>query len=60
MRFVISNDGRILTISIYDKDKKSWKVLNTFIFNIEKINGEQTLLFSVSKTSAISNITANF
>lgn len=60
MRFVISNDGRILTISIYDKDKKSWKTLNTFIFNIEKINGEQTLLFSVSKTSAISNITANF
>lgn len=60
IRFVISNDGRILTISIYDKDKKSWKTLNTFIFNIEKINGEQTLLFSVSKTSAISNITANF
>ena len=60
IRFVLSNDGRILTVSIYNNSKKSWETLSTFIFNIEKIKGEQTLLFSVSKTSAISNITANF
>lgn len=59
-RFVISNNGRIITFSVYNNDNKNWDVIKELVFDTEKINGKHHVVFSVNDTQAISNITANF
>lgn len=59
-RFVISNNGRIIAFSVYNKDSKQWDVIKELIFDTEKIDGKHHVVFSVSEPNAISNITANF
>lgn len=59
-RFVISNNGRIITFSVYNNNNKNWDVIKELVFDTEKINGKHHVVFSVNDTQAISNITANF
>ena len=59
-RFVISNGGRIISLSIYDKKSRVWKIVKTFIWDIEKITKEHRIVFSIDTPSKISNITSNF
>lgn len=59
-RFVISNNGRIITFSIYNKETQNWDNVRELIFDIEKIDEKHHIIFSVSNSDAISNITANF
>lgn len=60
-RCVISNNGRIISLSTYDSTNlKQWKIFKTIIVDIPKIIGEQTVLFSIANDNDIKNITANF
>jgi hypothetical protein len=59
-RFVISNNGRIISFSIYNTKTKNWDIVKSLIFDIAKLKGEYKLVFSVNDPSLISNITANF
>ena len=59
-RFVISNNGRMISFSIFNKEKLIWENVKSIICDIPKLNGEYRLVFSTDKPSSISNITANF
>lgn len=60
IRFVISNDGRMISFSQYDKESKTWKCIRNHIFDIPKLKGEYKIVFSTDKPQMISNITSNF
>jgi hypothetical protein len=55
---VISNNGRMVSFSIYNKETKKWDIIRNFIFNIPKIIGERYIAIETSAT--LSNISANF
>lgn len=57
-RFVISNNGRMLSFSKYNKESNKWENVKSFIFNIEKITTPQKL--QINTTSNLTNISANF
>lgn len=59
-RFVISNNGRMISFSVFNKEKLVWENVKSIICNIPKLNGEYHLVFSVDKPTNIRNITANF
>lgn len=44
-RFVISNDGRSLSFSRYNEDKKIWECVKNFLFNIPKVSNDGYILF---------------
>lgn len=57
-RIVISNDGRMVSFSIYNTSTKKWDTIKNFIFNIPKLTGERYIIVETNAT--LSNITANF
>lgn len=57
-RIVISNNGRMVSFSIYNKETKKWDIIRNFIFNIPKIIGERYI--AIETTATLSNISANF
>lgn len=57
-RIVISNDGRMVSFSIYNTSTKKWDTIKKFIFNIPKLTGERHIIVETNAT--LSNITANF
>lgn len=57
-RIVISNDGRMVSFSIYNTSTKKWDTIKNFIFNIPKLTGERHIIVETNAT--LSNITANF
>lgn len=62
-RFVMSNNCRNISFSVYENSTKSWKVIKNSIYNIEPISDEnkmQKIIFGVTDPSYVSNITANF
>lgn len=59
-RFVMSNNGRIVTFSIYNTETKIWDIVRELVFDSEKIHGKHHIIFSVSDSSAITDITSNF
>lgn len=60
IRIVISNYGRIISYSVFNKISKNWDTFKSLIFNVSKAQGSNyNVLFSVDD-SEISNITANF
>lgn len=59
-RFVISNGGRMVSFSVYNKEKKVWDCVKSLVFDIEKLEGKWNVVFSTDSPDNIRNITANF
>lgn len=59
VRFVTSDFGRSLSFSVFDKDKKQYEHLNTFIFP-QKVQNSVKIVFSIDNPNDIKDITANF
>lgn len=59
-RFVISNGGRMVSFSVYNKEKKVWDCVKSLVFDIEKLEGKWNVVFSTDSPDYIRNITANF
>lgn len=59
-RFVISNGGRMVSFSVYNKENKVWDCVKSLVFNVEKIEGKCDVIFSTDSPNDIINITANF
>lgn len=59
-RFVMSNNCRNISFSVYEKSTKSWKVIKNSIYNIAPISDKKKIIFGVTDPSYVSNITANF
>ena len=57
-RFVISNNGRMMTFSIFNKETKTWDNVRTFLFDIEKIEGKRQI--ELNTNISMENLTVNF
>lgn len=57
-RFIISNNGRMLSFSVYNKITNTWNTVKNFIFNIPKIEDDRYIMLETSNT--FTNVTANF
>lgn len=57
-RFVISNGGRMITFSKYNKSTHKWDCIRNFILNIQEVKEKQRI--QITTNNIISNITANF
>jgi hypothetical protein len=58
-RFVITDNGRIITYAVYNTDKKQFDNIKSFIYP-NKIKGEVYLSLNLKQNDYIKDITTNF